>query len=43
MAEDYPLIIFNITKGGDPREMLAEVTTFDSVKLRRAKGFTTRL
>ena len=43
MAENYPLIIFNTTKGGDPREMLAEITIFDSIKPRRAKGFTFRL
>ena len=24
---------------GDPKDILAEVTTFDSVKPRRAKGF----
>lgn len=28
---------------GDPIEILAEVTTFDSVKPRRAKGFTPKL
>lgn len=42
MAEDYPLIIFNTTKSGDPREMFAEITIFDSIKPRRAKGFTFR-
>ena len=43
MAEYYPLIIFNSTKSGNTTEILAEITIFDSVKPRRAKGFTFRL